>query len=87
MWQHEETGVTTEMKQRPSKRWNKIGGVMSERDEALKEASETPLVDLLEKVLFESYAPGIHDDVLLERVRKSEDTITKLERELLAARR
>ena len=59
---------------------------MTARDEALKEASETPLVDLLEKVLFSDYDIGVHDDLLIERVKESEDTITRLERELLAAR-
>jgi len=60
---------------------------MTARDEALKEASETKLVDLLEKVLFSDYTTGIEDELILKKAKESEDTITRLERELLAARK
>ena len=42
---------------------------MSERDEALKEAWDMPLVDLLMKVFYDEYIPGIHDYVSIERAR------------------
>jgi hypothetical protein len=41
------------------------------REEAIKEASETPLVDLLIKVIFEDYVPGVDDEILIKRVKSS----------------
>jgi hypothetical protein len=42
---------------------------MVEREEALTEASKTPLVDLLRKIIFGDYTPGIEDEVLIARVK------------------
>jgi hypothetical protein len=46
---------------------------MSERDEALKEAWDMSLVELVKQILFESYTPGLEDEVLLERARVLDD--------------
>ena len=46
---------------------------MSERDEALKEAWDMPLTELVKQILFESYTPGIEDEVLLERARMADN--------------
>jgi hypothetical protein len=41
------------------------------REKAIKEASGTPLVDLLIKVIFEDYVPGVDDEILIKRVKSS----------------
>ena len=46
---------------------------MSERDEALKEAWDMSLVELVKQILFESYTPGLEAEVLLERARVLDD--------------
>ena len=44
---------------------------MTEREEACKLAKEISLVDLLKKVIFEDYTPGIEDEILIKRVTEN----------------
>jgi hypothetical protein len=48
-----------------------IGG--QERDKLKAHASRMPLAELARLVLFGSYIPGVHDDVLLERCKQMDE--------------
>ncbi len=52
---------------------------MEDRWKKLREEAENmPLSDLARMTLYESYTPGIHDTILLKRLKEIEVLITQL---------